>query len=74
MNIIYVIDWMYKKICMGKNILVHCDMGLTRSLIVVCAYLMKYGTNFKTPKKMLFSNVYVLIEKYRNNDTKKKIC
>lgn len=72
MNIMYVIDWMYKKICMGKNILVHCDMGLTRSPSVVCAYLMKYGTNFKTPKKMLFSDAYILIKKYRNNDTKKR--
>lgn len=71
-NIIYVIDWMYNKISMGKNILVHCDMGLTRSPSVVCAYLMKYGTIPKTPKKMSFNDSYTLIKKCRNNNEKKR--
>ena len=71
-NIIYVIDWIHKKRCAGKNILVHCDAGLTRSPTVVCAYLMKYGLDLKIPKKMSFDDAYNHIIKYRNDNRRKK--
>mgnify|MGYP005855775203 CR=1 FL=1 len=43
-----VLDSIHESILKNKNVLVHCQMGISRSSTVVISYLMKYsGMNLK---------------------------
>jgi protein-tyrosine phosphatase len=42
------IDWIYEHLVNGRNVLVHCDHGITRSPSMCIAYLMKYGKSINT--------------------------
>lgn len=61
-----VCDQIHTKITQNRNVLVHCKMGLSRSVTVILAYLIKY-------KKMSFDDAYEYVKSIKStvcpNDT-----
>jgi predicted protein tyrosine phosphatase len=60
-----VVDFIFNKRKEGKQVLVHCDKGLTRSPAVVVAYLMKYGPKLATYEPMAYSEATKLLVRQR---------
>ena len=63
-NLDIIVDQIHEVIKQNLNVLVHCKMGLSRSVTVIIAYLMKYNNmkfdeayNFIAVKKFIDPNV-----------------
>jgi protein-tyrosine phosphatase len=73
-----IVEHIYKKLMLGRVILVHCRKGRQRSASLVCAFLMRYGgMNFKmvsdlmkTKKVDVFypsCNFEIALSKFKSN-------
>ena len=73
-----IVEHIYKKLMLGRVVLVHCRKGRQRSASLVCAFLMKYGgMNFKmvsdlmkTKKVDVFypsCNFEIALSKFKSN-------
>jgi len=53
-NFIYITNFIYDKIKSGKNVLVHCVMGVQRSATIVAIYLMRgFNQNYTNTIKYI---------------------
>ncbi|ELP91615.1 dual specificity protein phosphatase, putative [Entamoeba invadens IP1] len=67
------LEWIDTMVSSGKKVLVHCEVGMSRSASVVLAYLMKHNTwNFKTAflyikqkRPIVFPNPGFIIQLYQ---------
>lgn len=55
-----VVDQIYHDIKNGKNVFVHCAMGISRSAAVIIAYLIKY-------ENKNYEDAFVTVKKIREN-------
>lgn len=73
-----IVEHIYKKLMLGRVVLVHCRKGRQRSASLVCAFLMRYGgMNFKmvsdlmkTKKVDVFypsCNFEIALSKFKSN-------
>lgn len=49
----------------GKNVLVHCDAGVTRSPAVVISYLMRFGVDLRTPRPLSLAEALAFVKRLR---------
>eukprot|EP01012_Entosiphon_sulcatum_P058390 TRINITY_DN8242_c0_g1_i1.p1 TRINITY_DN8242_c0_g1~~TRINITY_DN8242_c0_g1_i1.p1 ORF type:complete len:460 (-),score=54.75 TRINITY_DN8242_c0_g1_i1:247-1626(-) len=65
-NIHCVVEFIHVKLCLErKNVLVHCDSGITRSPAVVIAYLMTYGLDVDSPTTLSFKEAITHVRQLR---------
>eukprot|EP00760_Papus_ankaliazontas_P031007 PhM_4_TR5166/c3_g1_i1/m.79851 len=60
-NIFETTQYIHEKRLAGKNVLVHCDGGITRSPSVIMAYLLIHGTGESPGEHMSFDCAYETI-------------
>jgi len=73
-----IVEYIYKKLVLGRTVLVHCRKGRQRSPSLICAFLIKYsGMNLetvinlmKTKKGDIFypsCNFHITLSKFKSN-------
>eukprot|EP00667_Euglena_gracilis_P013056 EG_transcript_13441 len=65
MGVHAVVDWIHAKRLERKNVLIHCDAGLTRSPTIATAYLMKYGTALTKREPLSYRDAIHLVTQQR---------
>eukprot|EP00667_Euglena_gracilis_P027158 EG_transcript_33307 len=65
MGVHAVVDWIHAKRLERKNVLIHCDAGLTRSPTIATAYLMKYGTALTKREPLSYREAIHLVTQQR---------
>ena len=61
-DILSVGEFIHNRQLQGKNVLVHCDAGITRSAAVVVSYLMMYGTKVHEPQHLSFRESKAIVQ------------